>query len=194
MNLSMRHERALQQTWQCSAHEQYGIASGYPELDRQLPRGGFSHGYIYTCEAADAGASLQLTGKLLAQLTRGNKWVVLLAPEKKLLQQIQTFADVDRQRLLVVHTHDDFDTLWAAEQAMASHTCAAVFAWPSAMNQVDLRRLKLAARSNRAMGLMFLDAPDQADTININVARHGENELELAVTTAETTQLSLVLH
>jgi hypothetical protein len=47
------------------------------------------------------------------------------------------------------------EALWAAEQALSSGVCAAVFLWLKGTDDRWLRRLKLAAEAGGALGVLF---------------------------------------
>lgn len=194
---SLHYNVAVNDAWFGERRDVQAYPSGCRELDQQLPNGGFTRGWVYTCGASDLQLSLSLIRQPLAQLTVGDKWIVLLAPPRHIVQQLQQFPDVDRKRLLVVHTHSDFDMLWAAEQAMASHTCAAVIGWPERVQDVDLKRLKLAARTNRTMGFFFThDHAAQSQTLKVMASRHGlvSETIDLAFPAENQLSLDLLVH
>jgi hypothetical protein len=57
--------------------------------------------------------------------------------------------------LLVVRPAGATEALWAAEQALSSGVCAAVFLWLKGTDDRWLRRLKLAAEAGGALGVLF---------------------------------------
>ncbi len=88
-------------------------------------------------------------------------------------------------QIVVVQTRSLADTLWAAEQALLSDTCAAVFTWTGRHNltQRDTRRLQLAAEKAQVWHVLF---------------RHGEQlqqtsaaSLRMHLRTKEDSQLHL---
>src|SRR5207237_5599527 len=51
--------------------------------------------------------------------------------------------------------HAARDALWATEQAVRSHVCGAVLAWPQGARFADLRRLQIAAAGGQALALLL---------------------------------------
>jgi protein ImuA len=74
------------------------------------------------------------------------------------------------------------DALWAMEQALRSGSCAAVMAWSKTVTSGLLRRLKLAASSHDAIGVLFrpgaaASAPSPA-TLRLRL-RPGPEQLQV---------------
>jgi hypothetical protein len=61
-------------------------------------------------------------------------------------------------RLLIVRPASATEALWAAEQALSSGVCAAVFLWLKGTDDRWLRRLKLAAEEGGSLGVLFRPA------------------------------------
>ena len=63
------------------------------------------------------------------------------------------------------------ETLWAAEQALASGNCAAVLLWTDALNDARSRRLQLAAEKGRSWAIAFrpLAASAQASAAALRI-------------------------
>jgi cell division inhibitor SulA/protein ImuA len=64
-------------------------------------------------------------------------------------------AGIDVANLVIVRTASPKETLWAAEQALASNACGAVLAWPQGAKYAELRRLQIAAEGGRAPAFLF---------------------------------------
>src|SRR5216684_1907394 len=62
---------------------------------------------------------------------------------------------IELTRLLVVRPAGATEALWAAEQALGSGVCAAVLLWLQGTDDRWLRRLKLAAETGGALGVLF---------------------------------------
>lgn len=64
---------------------------------------------------------------------------------------------IDFEQVAVVQTRSLIDTLWAAEQALLSESCAAVFTWTGRHNltQRQTRRLQLAAEKTKSWHVLF---------------------------------------
>ena len=132
------------------------VPSGFSALDSVLPGGGFP-GAALTEILHDAHGigELRLVMPALARLSRGGRWIAMIAPPFVPYAPALAAQGMDLSRLLVVHPADQPQALWSVEQALRSGTCAAVMAWPNRCDDRSLRRLQLAAESGNSMGLLF---------------------------------------
>jgi|SRR5688572_1953104 len=138
------------------------IPTGYRELDRALPGGGWPLGAITEILVDGYGiGELGLLMPALAALTkedpaRPKKWVAWIAPPfipyAPALQQ----HGVDIDRLLMIHpTSSVKSRWWAIEQAVRSGASAGALAWVATADGVVLRRLQLAAEEQGCWLLLF---------------------------------------
>jgi hypothetical protein len=162
--MSSRHrlEKLLQnrQVWkagQGDARRRF-LSTGFPALDNVLS-GGWPVGQLIELLVDCHGiGEIRLAMPALAGLigtqasTRSNrsvrKWVMLVAPPYVPYAPAFAKRGLDMSRLLVVHCRRQADVLWAAEQALHSHTCAAVLVWCDGAEDRALRRLQLAAEAD----------------------------------------------
>lgn len=146
-------------TW--ASHEQRrrseaGIRTGFDQLDVLMPEGGFSQRGI--CEIVtehDEISALQLVLPVLAELSRGDRWVALIAPPYIPYAPALAAAGVDLSRLLLIRPRSDADGLAVVERALRAGNCAAVLAWPMLVDPAMWARLQLAAEAGDCCGLMF---------------------------------------
>jgi len=82
-------------------------------------------------------------------------WLVWIAPPYEPYAPALAQAGVDLSRFLVVRPPTATEALWAAEQALSSGVCAAVLLWLRGTDDRWLRRLKLAAETGGALGVLF---------------------------------------
>jgi len=141
------------------------IPTGFRELDRALPGGGWPLGAITEIFVADYGiGELELLMPALAALTKEDpaqpkKWVAWIAPPFVPYAPALQQHGVNVDRLLMIHpTSGGKSRLWAIEQAVRSGSSAAVFAWVAAVNDVMLRRLQLAAGDQGCWLVLFRPA------------------------------------
>lgn len=133
-----------------------GVSSGFPELDAELPGGGWPAGVLTEILPAHEGiGEVRLFGPALASLSARNERLAWIAPPYLPYAPALTAAGIDLSLLLVVRTKKAPDALWAAAQAIASNTCGAVLAWLPAARYTDLRRLQLAAERSRTLVVLF---------------------------------------
>jgi hypothetical protein len=141
------------------------IPTGFDDLDRVLPGGGWPLGAL-TEELVDGNGigELGLLMPALGALTkedpaRPKKWVAWIAPPfipyAPALQQ----RGINIDRLLMIHpTSGGKSRLWAIEQAVRSGSSAGVLAWVAAADDVILRRLQLAAEEHACWAVLFRPA------------------------------------
>lgn len=121
------------------------IPSGYPELDAELPGGGWPRGNLseFLVERSGFG-ELSLLLPALARLSAGGGWLALVAPPWRLHAPAWAAAGVALERLLVVKAGSQ--AVWCLEQLLASGGFAGVLGWAEqALDPRALRRLQVAA-------------------------------------------------
>jgi hypothetical protein len=82
-------------------------------------------------------------------------WTVWIAPPHEPFAPALAQQGVELSRLIVVRPASATEALWAAEQALGSGVCSAVFLWLKGTDDRWLRRLKLAAEAGGALGVLF---------------------------------------
>ncbi|MGB0895557.1 MAG: cell division inhibitor SulA [Parashewanella sp.] len=111
---------------------------------------------ISKLDSSNFGASeLKELSAQLAQLSLQGRWIVLINPNQIDYKSILLQAGVQMSRVLLVHTKDEVETLWAMEKALISGTSSAVVCWTSELDHKDSRRLQLVSRSAQAMGIVI---------------------------------------
>jgi hypothetical protein len=182
----LRNPRVWRARNTASAQAPQGWPSGYRKLDRLLPGGGWPrHALTEILVEHHGTGELRLLMPALARLCHAGKddeageagWIAWIAPPFQPYPPALTEWGIDLSRLLVVHPKRRTDTLWAAEQALASGNCAAVLLWPGEMGVEPQfprppqhlasrsrklrfdphfsRRLQLAAEKGRSWGIVF---------------------------------------
>lgn len=132
------------------------VSSGFPELDDDLPGGGWPRGALTEILMPQRGiGALRLLMPALAQLSRQDRWICWVAPPYIPYAPALVAAGVDLSRVLLVHPNAQRDGLWALEQSLRSGTCSAVLAWPTVDDATLLRRLQLAAEAGDTLGFLF---------------------------------------
>ena len=141
------------------------IPTGFCELDRALPGGGWPLGAITEILVDGYGiGELGLLMPALAALTKEDpakpkKWVAWIAPPFMPYAPALQQHGVNIDRVLMIHpTAGVKSRLWAIEQAVRSGSSAAVLAWVATANDVILRRLQLAAEEQACWVLLFRPA------------------------------------
>jgi len=144
-----------------------GLASGYPELDRCLPGGGWPPEALTEILIGQYGiGELRLLMPALARLSAEEaqtycgehtepRWIAWVDPPFQPYAPALQQYGIDLSRVLIVRPKDDSELLWSAEQALSSGTCAAVLLWPDSLDDQASRRLQLAAEKGHSWAIAF---------------------------------------
>ncbi len=150
------------------------VPSGHARLDGVLPGGGWPAGMLTEIAVERYGSGeMALFMPLLARLSGGGEeharrgWTAWIAPPYLPYAPALAAAGIDPASTLVVRAGSDADSLWAAEQALLSGTCAIVLAWAVRAGGRPLRRLQLAAERSGTPVVLFrsvraLESPSPA--------------------------------
>ncbi len=143
---------------------QAGIATGYAELDKHLPGGGWPPDALTEVLTTRYGiGELRLLMPALAQLSNEAPrqdftepgWIAWVAPPFQPYPPALQQCGIDLSRMLIVRPKETDEILWSAEQALSSGTCAAVLLWPDTLDDQGSRRLQLAAEKGRSWAVAF---------------------------------------
>jgi cell division inhibitor SulA/protein ImuA len=130
--------------------------SGFAELDRELPGGGWPRGALTEILVDGQGfGELSLLLPALQALRAGGDWVLAIAPPHPLHAPACAAAGIDFEHLAVVSPAGSRDALWAAEQALQSGAPQAVLCWSAAADSRAVRRLQVAAGQGGAAAFLF---------------------------------------
>jgi hypothetical protein len=131
-------------------------ATGWPELDRVLPGGGWPAGALTElyCPVEGIG-EFSLLMPLIVRLTAAGKRVVLVSPPHLPYSQALSERGVKLDKLVLLSPRSGRDTLWAAEQALRCTAVGLVVAWPQRAGDRELRRLQLAAETSGATLVVY---------------------------------------
>ena len=170
-----------------------GLASGYPELDRHLPGGGWPRESLTEVLTEYYGiGELRLLMPALARLSTETStqdftepgWIAWVAPPFQPYPPALQQCGIDLSRVLIVRPRDDSEILWSAEQALSSGTCAAVLLWPEFLDDQASRRLQLAAEKGRSWAIAFrpLAARQQSSAAALRIElRAGEQGTRVSI-------------
>jgi hypothetical protein len=141
--------------------------SRFPELDNQLPGGGWPLGMLTELIARNPGVGeLRLLIPMLKQLTLARKVVIMLAPPLIPYAPALSGFGIDLNYLIIVQAPNAADRLWAVEQTLKSTSFGALLAWlPQDRTRPEhLRRMQLAAQSARGPVFLFRELPAQFES------------------------------
>jgi protein ImuA len=130
------------------------VASGFAELDAQLPGGGWPRRVLTELLLPHPGVGeLRLLAPSLAAMLKAGRLVMLFDPPATLSAWALAQLGLAAEQMLVVDGRSkvlpDASSLWALEQALKSGHVGAVLAWlPPRLRAERLRRLQLAAQAH----------------------------------------------
>lgn len=121
------------------------IPSGHPELDAELPGGGWPRGNLTEILVDRSGlGEMSLLLPALARLSADGGWLALVAPPWLPHAPAWAAAGLALDRLIVVQAGKQ--AAWCCEQLLASGGFAGLLVWPEAgIGAQALRRLQVAA-------------------------------------------------
>ena len=164
-----------------------GLASGYPELDKHLPGGGWPTGALTEILTPHYGigelrllmpALARLGGEAPQQDFAEPGWIAWVAPPFQPYPPALQQYGIDLSRMLIVRPRDASEILWSAEQALSSGTCAAVLLWPQMLDDQASRRLQLAAEKGASWAIAFrpLSANRQPSAAALRLELYASDE------------------
>ena len=134
--------------------------TGFAELDRELPGGGWPLGAVIELLIDTVGiGELRLLLPALRNLSLAGNHILFIHPPYQASAPALHAAGIDLDRLLVIGTEDGRDILWAAEQALRNPACGAVLVWArDAGRQFSddrVRRLQVAAQDGQSILFLY---------------------------------------
>lgn len=163
-----------------------GTAPRHPGLWVDMPNNDVNSTQAITTLQTHSQGLQELTqhASKLASLSHQGRWIVLINPGNINYKQLLANAGVRMDRVLLVHTKDEFETLWAMEKALTSGTSSAVICWTSTLDQRDSRRLQLVAKSARALGIVIENHDEIAPNFDVqqslNSNQHTANTINFS--------------
>jgi cell division inhibitor SulA/protein ImuA len=169
----LQNPRVWRGTDQVESPGWQGLASGYPRLDRHLPGGGWPQQALTEILLEQYGSGeLKLLMPALARLSQVDGpidardippantgsaagWIAWIAPPFEPYPPALAQWGINLSRVLIVRPKKTSESLWAAEQALASGNCAAVLLWPETLDDSASRRLQLAAEKGQSWAIAF---------------------------------------
>ncbi len=183
--------------------QQRGVvhASGFAELDAELPGGGWPARALIELLLPHPGiGELRLLAPVLATLQQQGRSVMLFDPPAALCGWALAALGLDLRHLVLLQARDGVtgqpgpsraplpaaDVLWALEQALKSGHVGAVLAWlPARVRPEAVRRLQLAAQAHDGPAFLLRDLAVQsrpsAAPLRLTLAPGGPDELALRI-------------
>lgn len=142
-------------------HSQRSLRTGHARLDARLPGKGWPLGAITELISHKPGlGEFSLLFPALIEMGQRGQWLILVDPPWIPYPASLHGRGLPLERLLLIRTQSDKESLWACEQALRANRGGAVLAWPEQIRFARLRRLQLAAEENGKLAFLF--RPEQA--------------------------------
>ena len=160
------------------------LATGYPELDRVLPGGGWPAGALIEMGVSAWGiGELRLLLPVMRRLHEMRRWLIWIEPPFEPYAPALCRHGLDLQRMLMVETGAAVsDVWWAMEKFLRHPTAGLVMAWPKRLESTALRRLQLAAEDGGTLGVLFHRQQGTNSPASLRLAlRAGGNDVDVTV-------------
>jgi cell division inhibitor SulA/protein ImuA len=142
-------------------YSQRSLQTGHARLDALLPGKGWPLGAITELILHKSGlGEFSLLFPALIEMGQRGQWLILVDPPWIPYPASLHGRGLPLERLLLIRTQSDKESLWACEQALRANRGGAVLAWPEQISFARLRRLQLAAEENGKLAFLF--RPEQA--------------------------------
>jgi hypothetical protein len=146
----------LCRTGDASRAQRLAAPSGFPELDANLPGGGWPIGAVAELMSDASGiGELSLLVPVLSRLARAGRYIACIAPPYLPYAPALAQRGLPLERLLLIRTRSLQESLWATEQALRCPAVGAVLGWPAYIVDRNVRRLQLAAEAGGSLGILY---------------------------------------
>jgi cell division inhibitor SulA/protein ImuA len=141
-------------------------ATGFAELDAQLPGGGWPQAGLAEFLLGTTGiGELRVLAPLIRALSREQaRWIAWINPPFTPYAPALEALGIELDRMLVINPRTHREALWALEQTSRSGACSLALAWldERQLKVPETRRLQFAAQQGRMLTCLF--RPEQAAT------------------------------
>jgi hypothetical protein len=158
------------------------LPTGHAALDQVLHLNGWPRGALTELLGGRWGiGEMQLLAPALAHCSRGQRHLFFVCPPHLPYAPSLLAWGIQLERLLIVRTEREQDTLWCTEQILRSGASACLLAWLPESRRADyhaLRRLQLATQRSGSLAFLFrpLQANRSLSPAALRIALHGSRE------------------
>jgi hypothetical protein len=139
------------------------LSSGFDELDRELPGGGWPTRNLTELLLPTEGVGeIGLLSPPLAETTDNGRNILLVGPPYLPYMHAWENLNIDSRRIVMARVYKPAERLWVLEQGIRSAAFGAVIGWLPEVSQQTTRKLQIIARS--AAALVFLLRPAGAQS------------------------------
>jgi protein ImuA len=139
------------------------LSSGFAELDRELPGGGWpTRNLTELLLPVEGLGEISLLSPPLAKTTHNGRNILLVGPPFLPYMHAWENLNIDSRRIVIARVYKPAERLWVLEQSIRSAAFGVVIGWLPEVSQQTTRKLQILARS--AAGLVFLLRPARAQS------------------------------
>jgi cell division inhibitor SulA len=159
------------------------VATGYKQLDEALNGGFPQSGLIHIASIMGCG-ELRLVIPAIVSRQQENRLYAFIAPPHLLNAEFLLAEGIALEQVLFIQANTSEQALWSAEQCAKSGACSAVFIWQAKLQQVQAKKLELAALKGDCLSFFFSDAKQQTEnlpvSLSLSIQRHN-SQVEIRV-------------
>ncbi len=140
----------------CAQQTQQHTATGFSQLDKELPHQGWPQNELSEWLSPQWGiGELQLLSPALAQLSQQQRWIVWISPPWQPYGPALIQQGVNIDNVLLIYAKTNSEKLWAMETCLQSGACSMVLGWPNNVLPQQIKRLHLAAKKGNSWCLLM---------------------------------------
>jgi len=136
--------------------DEEAIPTGFSSLDNALPTRGWCIGGVTEILASQQGiGEISMLLPALSRVTQDDQWAAFINPPHLPYAPALSNAGIRLDRLLIIDSKDDANTLWATEQVLRAGLFASVAAWVERSSAQKQRRLQIAAETGNTWATVY---------------------------------------
>ncbi|MFT5276584.1 MAG: cell division inhibitor SulA [Glaciecola sp.] len=159
------------------------VATGYKQLDDAL-NGGFPQSGLVHISSVMGCGELRLVIPAIVARQQENRLYAFIAPPHLLNAEFLMAEGIKLENVLFIQAKTTEQVLWSAEQCAKSGACSAVFIWQSKLQQIQAKKLELAALKGECLSFFFADTKQQTDNLPVSLSlsmKRQNNQVEICV-------------
>lgn len=138
------------------------VLTGFPELDRELPGGGWpAHALTELLQPQPGVMEWRLLGPAIRDVASQGKHVIVVSPPKHPHLPGLRQQGVDERLLVWIQAETPAERLWVTEQLVKANAAGLLISWLPQARQEQIRRLQVCAHSCNSP--VFLCRPTTAE-------------------------------
>jgi len=154
--------------WRADAMGSYRVSgrpTGYTQLDKELPGGGWPPSTLTELLWSQQGSGeIRLLAPTLRAIAAAGETIVIQGSPHRFCAPALMQAGIDVRQLLLVQAEKPADRLWAVEQILKSASSGVLLCWLPQVKPDHLRRLQLAANNSEGLVFVFRHAAAQSES------------------------------